>query len=177
MEAWTQELLRLSSLFADRMQDGDRGGACRSDVANPVLCIADKRADKIFQFLRMAPGICRRSREGVARDRMLVPIQPEPGPARAVTVPSTGSSRSVRTAPAMSRYSNQEAIGDTAITCALGSTKVGFDNGSAPASACAIAESQPVTPPIFMMSTIEKLDAPAAMAFAIPSGNPQFSPI
>ena len=30
----------------------------------------------------MAPGICRRSREGVPRDRMLVPIQPEPGPAR-----------------------------------------------------------------------------------------------
>ena len=24
MEAWTQELLRLSSLFADRMQDGDK---------------------------------------------------------------------------------------------------------------------------------------------------------
>jgi hypothetical protein len=44
--------------------------------------------------------------------------------ARAVTVPSTGSSRLARTAPAMSRYSNQEAIGDTAITCALGSTKV-----------------------------------------------------
>ena len=74
MEAWTQELLRLSSLFADRMQDGDKVVACRSDVANPVLCIADKRADKIFQFCRMAPGICRRSREGVARDRMLVPI-------------------------------------------------------------------------------------------------------
>jgi hypothetical protein len=82
MEAWTQELRRLSSLFADRMQDGDKVIACRSDVASPVLCIADKRADKIFQFLRMAPGIRRRSREGVARDRMLVPIQPEPGPAR-----------------------------------------------------------------------------------------------
>ena len=67
MEAWTQELLRLSSLFADRMQDGDKVIAYRSDVASPVLSIADKRADKIFQFLRMAPGICRRSREGVAR--------------------------------------------------------------------------------------------------------------
>jgi hypothetical protein len=36
------------------MQDGDKVIACRSDVASPVLRIADKRADKIFQFLRMA---------------------------------------------------------------------------------------------------------------------------
>ena len=49
-----------------------------------------------------------------------------------------------------------------------GSTKVWFDNGSAAASACAIAAIQPVTPPIFMMSTIARSDAPAAMAFAIP---------
>jgi hypothetical protein len=68
----------------------------------------------------------------------------------------------------MSRYSNQKAISDTAITCALGSAKVWFDNDSAAASACAIAESQPVTPPIFMMSTIARSDAPAAMAFVIP---------
>jgi hypothetical protein len=93
--------------------------------------------------------------------------------ARAVTVPSTGSSRLVRTAPAMSRYSNQEAIGDTAITCALGSTKVWFDNGSAAAADCAIAANQPVTPLIFMMSTIARSDAPTAMAF----GNHQFSPV
>ena len=77
----------------------------------------------------------------------------------------------------MSRYSNQEAVGATAIPCALGSTKVWFDNGSAAASACAIAASQPVTPPIFMMSIIARSDAPAAMAFAIPCGNHQFSPV
>jgi hypothetical protein len=50
-------------------------------------------------------------------------VSPSPGP-RAETIPSTGNSRSVRTAPAISRYSNQDAVGDTDITCALASTNV-----------------------------------------------------
>ena len=57
-----------------------------SDELDPVVGVVArrqkhfKRADKILQYLRMAPrGSCRPSREGVARDGVLVP---EPGPAR-----------------------------------------------------------------------------------------------
>jgi hypothetical protein len=57
-----------------------------SDELDPIVGVVArrqkhfKRADKIFQYLRMAPrGSCRPSREGVARDGVLVP---EPGPAR-----------------------------------------------------------------------------------------------
>src|SRR5262245_5022591 len=101
---------------------------------------------------------------------------PRPGP-RGVTLPLVGDNGSVRTAPARSRYSNQDAVGDDAMACALASTKVWFDNGSEAASACPAAEIQPVIPPIFPMSTIARSLAPAAMACAIPLGNHQFSPV
>ena len=45
---------------------------------------------------------------------------PRPGP-RAVILPLSGSNGSVRTAPAKSRYSHQDAVGEQAIVCALAS--------------------------------------------------------
>ena len=69
-------------------------------------------------------------------------VIPRPGPLGA-TFPSCGSSRSVRTAPAMSRYSSQCAVGVTARTCALGSIermagerqrrRLGLPHGAQPA--------------------------------------------
>ena len=46
--------------------------------------------------------------------------RPRPGP-RAVILPSSGIKGSVRTAPAKSRYSHQDAVGEQAIVCALAS--------------------------------------------------------
>jgi hypothetical protein len=111
----------------------------------------------------------RPSREGVTHHRVHVPIQSEPRPARdddAVNGREPfGQSGSCT--------SNEEAVGVTVITCALGSINLWFDNGSAGASACGIAAIRPMRPPIFMMSSVARSDAP----FVIPCGNRQFSPV
>ena len=83
----------------------------------------------------------------------------------------------MRTAPAMSRYSSRCAVGVTARVCALGSMKVWLDSGSDAASAWPMALSQPVTPPIFMMSIMARSLASAATEFAMPRANHQFSPV
>src|ERR1700761_8851971 len=46
--------------------------------------------------------------------------RPRPGP-RATILPLSGTKGSVRTAPAKSRYSDQDAVGEQAIVCALAS--------------------------------------------------------
>src|ERR1700744_3131568 len=46
--------------------------------------------------------------------------RPRPGP-RATILPLSGTKGSVRTAPARSRYSDQDAVGKQAIVCALAS--------------------------------------------------------
>src|ERR1700753_185054 len=46
--------------------------------------------------------------------------RPRPGP-RARILPLSGINGSVRTAPARSRYSDQDAVGEQAIVCALAS--------------------------------------------------------
>ena len=95
----------------------------------------------------------------------------------AVTLPPTGRSGSASTAPARSSHSSQCAVGVTGSRCALASTKMWLDTGSDAASACPIALSHPVIPPIFITSSIARSDAPAAIAFAMSRGNHQFSPV
>src|SRR6202034_4952913 len=52
-----------------------------------------------------------------------------------------------------------------------------LDNGRDAASAWPAADIHPVTPPILIVSTIARSLALAAMAFAIPRGDHQFSPV
>ena len=90
---------------------------------------------------------------------MPLPVRPNPAPARAraVTMPSAGSSRS----------GQNGARNVTAITCALASTKVWFDKGSVAASACAIANIQPVMPPIFMVGHVRRRYATRVRPFPL----------
>jgi hypothetical protein len=65
--------------------------------------------------------------------RLLVPLETGPGP-RAVILPSSGTKGSVRTAPAKSRYSHQDAVGEQATVCAcLDVSRLGLFRGGHPA--------------------------------------------
>jgi hypothetical protein len=96
---------------------------------------------------------------------VLVPIQPEPGPARGDHAVNRQQPFSQNGACNVQIFRPRSRQRDGHHMRA-GLAKVWFDNGSA--AVYAIAAIQPVTAPIFMMSTIARSDAPAATAFAIP---------